>query len=54
MVMVQTAKSNSERVADLRQRRLEIGQKRREYYLTDVEKILMDNALRRIRKDANQ
>ena len=45
-------KSNKERLADLRKRRSELGQKRREYYLTDDEKIVMDSYFRRIRKEA--
>ena len=43
-------KSNKERQAALRSRRAALGQKRREFFLTDAEKVKVDELLRKLRK----
>jgi len=43
-------KSNKERQAALRERRAALGQKRREFFLTDSEKAKVDELLRKLRK----
>ena len=42
------AKSNLERQKALRKRRAELGQKRREFYLTDKEKIKVDEFIKTV------
>jgi hypothetical protein len=44
-------KSNKERQAALRKRRAVLGQKRREFFLTDGEKERFDELLRKLRKE---
>ncbi len=44
------AKSCNERQEALRKRRAELGQKRREFFLTDVEKLKVDKYIKRLRK----
>jgi len=44
-------KSNKERQAALRKRRSASGQKKREFYLTDTEKVKVDEFLRELRKE---
>ena len=44
------AKTSKERQEALRKRRAELGQKRREFFLTDAEKLKVDKYIERIRK----
>ena len=44
------ALSNTEKQEALRKRRARLGQRRREYYLTDAEKAKVDAYIKRIRK----
>ena len=44
------AKSGNERQEALRKRRAELGQKRREFFLTDVEKVKINRYINRLRK----
>ena len=44
------ALSNKERQAALRKRRATLGQKRREFFLTDAEKVKVDELLVKLRK----
>jgi len=43
-------KSNKERQAALRKRRAALGQNRHEFFLTDAEKVKVDELLRKLRK----
>jgi len=45
------AKTGSERQDDLRKRRAELGLKRREYFLTDAEKIKVDKYIKLIKRN---
>jgi len=44
------ALSNSQKQNAMRERRAKLGQKRREYYLTDAEKVKVDAYIKRMRK----
>jgi len=44
------ALTNKQKQEALRKRRAELGQKRREYYLTDAEKVKVDAYIKRMRK----
>jgi hypothetical protein len=45
------ALTNNQKQEALRKRRAELGQKRREYYLTDAEKARVDAYVKRMRKE---
>jgi len=44
------ALTNKQKQEALRKRRADVGQKRREYYLTDAEKVKVDAYIKRMRK----
>ncbi len=44
------AKTGNERQEALRKRRADLGRKRREFFLTDAEKLKIDKYIKRLRK----